>query len=222
MLNKNFSFDTIESFDNHISQSIPNYLLIHEIIAGLTEYFIDNDTNVYDLGCSKGTLLNRIAEKTNKSDVNYIGIDISNNLLPKTTTKNNIRFINKDLMSNNLKLSNSSLMFSIFTLQFLPKKNRELMLKRIYNGLNKGGALIITEKIYSRKSIIQDLFTSLYYEFKSKSFTSNEIMSKEKDLRSMMNLMTKKENEEMFRNAGFKTYDTFFQYYNFIGWILIK
>ncbi len=151
MLNKNFSFDTIESFDNHISQSIPNYLLIHEIIAGLTEYFIDNDTNVYDLGCSKGTLLNRIAEKTNKSDVNYIGIDISNNLLPKTTTKNNIRFINKDLMSNNLKLSNSSLMFSIFTLQFLPKKNRELMLKRIYNGLNKGGALIITEKIYSRQ-----------------------------------------------------------------------
>ena len=216
---KKFSFETIEEFDTHICQSIPNYLLIHKAIQGLTDYFIEDGTNVYDLGCSKGTLLKKITNE-NKKKVQYYGIDISKNLLPKDTE--NINFMSCDLLSDKYNLSNSSLITSIFTLQFLPKKERLGMLKRIYDGLNKGGAFIITEKVYSNNSILQDINTSLYYQFKANNFKYDEIMAKEKDLRSMMKLFTKKENEDLFEQAGFKICDTFFQYYNFVGWILIK
>ena len=61
-----------------------------------------------------------------------------------------------------------------------------------------------------------------YYEFKSKSFSSEEIMEKERDLRSIMRLFTKEENIKLFEEAGFKVHDTFFQYYNFVGWVCIK
>jgi|2_EtaG_2_1085320.scaffolds.fasta_scaffold11789_4 tRNA (cmo5U34)-methyltransferase len=215
-----FHFDTIKDFDKHISQSIPNYLAIHEIILGMSEYFIEENTNVFDLGCSKGTLLKKLMKKSEKENINYFGLDVSKNLLPKN--EGNITFLNKDLTTNNFDMNNSSLIFSIFTLQFLPKKERLRLLKKIYNGLNKGGALVVTEKVYSRESLTQDLYTSLYYEFKSKSFSYEEIMAKEKDLRPIMKLLTKEENVKLFEEAGFKIHDTFFQYYNFVGWICIK
>ena len=74
-----FSFDTIEEFDEHISQSIPNYLAIHKIISGMSDYFIEDNTNVFDLVCSKGTLLKKIMKKCEKDNINYFGIDISKN-----------------------------------------------------------------------------------------------------------------------------------------------
>ena len=56
----NFSFDTIQNFDEHIAQSIPNYDLLATSICDLSTFFVREDTRVVDLGCSTGKLLERI------------------------------------------------------------------------------------------------------------------------------------------------------------------
>ena len=43
-----------EGFDEHIEKSIRGYGHLLEDIVGLSRYFVENDTNVYDLGCSTG------------------------------------------------------------------------------------------------------------------------------------------------------------------------
>jgi tRNA (cmo5U34)-methyltransferase len=68
---KNFSFDTIQNFDEHIDKSIPNYKLLQEAIVSLSDFVVQPNTAIVDLGCSTGKLLNAIPHNGEK-----IGIDI--------------------------------------------------------------------------------------------------------------------------------------------------
>jgi 5'-3' exonuclease len=92
----------------------------------------------------------------------------------------------------------------------------------IYNGLNKGGALILCEKIYQENGLLQEILTFTHYEHKCKEFTELEIIKKEKDLRFIMKPNSFKQNIELLNNSGFTNITTFWQSYNFIGLIAIK
>lgn len=215
-----FSFDTIESFDKHIALSIPNYNHIHELIDSLAVTFIKPSTNVYDLGCSTGTLIEQLAftGKCNKIvGVDYIGYDNSDNM---QRSLERAHWVNADITCATLE--NASLITSIFTLQFLSIKDRCDLVNRIYKNLNKGGAFIVCEKVYIRDGFMQDLFTFSYYDYKKKSFTEKEILDKQKDLRSIMNPFTEDQNKLMFREAGFSNIETFFSSLMFKGWVLVK
>ena len=59
-----FSFDTIKNFDEHILSSIPCYNQIINSINNFAKYFIQDNTNIYDIGCSTGKLLKEL--ETNK------------------------------------------------------------------------------------------------------------------------------------------------------------
>ena len=58
-----FSFDTIENFSEHIELSIPNYSFVSEQIKNISDYFIEDFTNVYDIGCSEGSVLKSLKRK---------------------------------------------------------------------------------------------------------------------------------------------------------------
>ena len=211
---KKFDFQTIQNFDKHILQSIPNYDLLFESILRISDYFKDNSKTIYDIGCSTGKLLKALDFKGTK-----IGIDNSPNLLPKST--NGIKFIEFDL-NNHFKFKNACIIYSIFTLQFLKKENRQDIVNRIYNGLCKGGAFIIAEKTYTQHSIMQDIFTFSYYDYKKASFTEKDILEKEKDLRLILHPNTSSENRNMIYNAGFNTIEMFYKYFQFEAYLCIK
>jgi tRNA (cmo5U34)-methyltransferase len=104
-----FSFETIQNFDEHIAQSIPNYHTLTEAICDLSTYFMTEDTQVIDLGCSTGKLLERLPHRGKK-----IGIDISaDNLLPES--HHETVYVRKDLRAFN-SFGKSSLILSLFTL----------------------------------------------------------------------------------------------------------
>jgi tRNA (cmo5U34)-methyltransferase len=214
-----FSFSTIENFDDHINQSIPHYDTMNENIVALSEYFIDEGTNVYDIGCSTGKLLRRLKE--GKDDAHFYGLEINENMIKEFTSDTNLTLINSDITKYN-EYVNASLITSIFTLQFVPLKDREKILKEIYKGLNKGGAFIFSEKVLSRYSKFQDIFTFLYYDFKKRNFSEKEILDKEVNLRSIMKPITLEENIQMLKKVGFKDIDVIWKNYNFVNIIAIK
>ena len=43
-----------EGFDNHIDQSIRGYSDLHADIVAMSQYFVEDDKNVVDIGCSTG------------------------------------------------------------------------------------------------------------------------------------------------------------------------
>lgn len=215
-----FSFDTIEDFDKHIELSVPNYTHLSELIRNISSYFIKSNTNVFDLGCSTGLLLKNLSLEISEQNVRYIGYEVSENMRPKT--KAFFEWVKKDITDQNLDLSNSSLILSIFTLQFLDVSKRNNLLKKIHSSLNEGGALIVAEKTYLENGFLNDVFTFSYYDYKLKSFSESEILAKQKDLRYIMRPLTESENIEMFKNAGFKKIECFFSSLLFKAWVLIK
>jgi len=219
MSNK-FSFSTIQNFDDHILNSIQGYKILDNNIFRLAEYFLEDYTNCYDIGCSTGRQLKKIKEGYNKK-VKYIGIDKEINFSKDFVNSNNLQFLQVDL-EEDFVFTNASLILSTFTLQFVKQNKRQEILNNIYKGLNKGGAFIWSEKVFSEHSKIQDILTFQYYDFKQESFEPNQILSKEKDLRSIMKPLTLKENKEMLEKAGFKVFDVFFQNYNFLSILAIK
>lgn len=207
---KKFDFNTIENFDEHINKSIPNYNVLWNSIRSMSEYFFVDGENVFDLGCSTGKLLKSLDTKCCK-----IGYDIAD-LLPQEEG-----FCNVDL-NEFFTIDNACVVYSIFTMQFLKPSNRFHYLRTIYDGLNKGGALFICEKIYHDDGKIQEIFSFSHYDYKLNYFSSNEIISKERDLRYIMKPSTENELFTLLREVGFNKVNTFWQMFNFKGIIAIK
>jgi hypothetical protein len=64
------------------------------------------------------------------------------------------------------------------------------LVKKIYDVLNEGGALILSEKVNAKNAKInakiQEMLTFLYYDFRRKNFSPEDIMSKERSIRDQM------------------------------------
>jgi len=230
-----FSFaHTEEGFDNHIENSIRGYGLLLDDIASYSRYFVEDGTNVVDIGCSTGKLTQSLLEENqdHSHDASYIGVEIAegffedlDNRKSKISTLHSwasVDFIKDDI--RNYKFENCSLVTSIFTLQFMPPRHRCEVLQNIYKGLNYGGAFIFSEKLACEDSRIQDMITRSYYDYKRTKFTTKEIMDKEKTLRHMMKLNTWKELSSNLNRAGFsfERIQPFWQNQIFIGAIAIK
>lgn len=217
-----FNFDTVKDFDSHIEMSIPNYKHIWELIHPISSYFITQNSNVYDLGCSTGLGLKLLSFNTDVENVKFIGYDISDNMLKEVHNTKRLTILKVDITNDNVTFPNASLILMIFTLQFLPSDKKKAVLKRIYDSLLPGGSFIICEKTIVENGKIQDIFTFCYYDLKSANFSKDETLSKQYDLRFMMKNNTDPEIEKMLREAGFATVNPFFQSLQFKGWLCIK
>lgn len=219
-----------EGFDNHIDQSIRNYSTLHDDIVKMSRYFVENDTNVYDLGCSTGKTLGAMIEQ-NRSfapDAHYIGVEhaegfrnaMADRMMKHELDDLELRF--EDIRHTDI--IDANLVTSIFTLQFMPRKDRRDTIRKIYNGLNEGGAFIFAEKTVATNSRIQDMLTFQYYDFKRQAFTTEDIMDKERTLRNMLKPNTWQELTSMLACAGFAmgNIQPFWQNHLFVGAIAIK
>ena len=67
-----------EGFDEHIEKSIRGYSNLLEDVISLSRYFVEDDTNVVDIGCSTGKLTKAMIEynEDHCSGGQYIGIEI--------------------------------------------------------------------------------------------------------------------------------------------------
>ena len=221
-----------EGFDEHIDWSIRGYSNLLGDVISFSRYFVEDNTNVVDIGCSTGKTTEKMLlhNQDHCKNAKYVGIEIAegfyNSLDDRLDSLTNnepwaqVEFIKDDVRHYNF--DNCSLVTSIFTLQFMPKRHRQEVIQNIYNGLNDGGAFLFSEKIYTEDAFIQDMLTFNYYDFKRQNFDAQDIMDKEITLRNMLKPNTWLEIETMLKSAGFKSVQVFWQNFLFLGAIAIK
>ena len=223
-----FTFATAdEGFDNHIEKSVRGYNNLWHDVVGMSKYFVEDFTNVIDLGCSSGKMLKAMIKQNNEHVPNarYVGIEIESDFAEGHTEDlmssefNNLYYQMEDIRQ--CDIDNASLVTSLFTLQFMPPKDRAATIWKVYQGLNDGGAFIFSEKSFSCNPKIQDMMTFMYYDYKRQNFSDKEILDKEVQLRHMMKPNTKTELYKMVQDAGFEIH-TFWQNFNFVGVIGLK
>ena len=164
-----------EGFDEHIDKSIRGYQDLLSDIVSLSRYFVEKETNVYDIGCSTGKLTEAMLKKNQDiEDVHYYGIEVADGFVGDMKSReiklnsdyswNKIKFLHEDVRDS--MISNASLITSVFTLQFMSMRDRLPMIKKVYNGLNEGGAFIFAEKTICENAKFQEMITFNFYDYK--------------------------------------------------------
>lgn len=220
----NWKFDetVVPVFDEHVKQSVPMYDEIHSLIGDIAGWFIQEDTNVYDIGTSTGKVLRTLLD-TYSVNAKYIGIDNSKEMCKKLQKESsNIEILNCDV-TDGFEFNNASLITSVLTIQFIKEEKRQELINSIYKGLNKGSAFIMVEKVIGSNARFNEIWIDLYHEMKLKNGLSEEhVFKKARAIRGVMKPYTVNENIEMLEVAGFKDVDTFFKWNNFVGFIAMK
>ena len=221
-----FSGKTAKNFDKHISKSIPLYQWTHEVALKTSDFFLTEKGNSYDLGCSTGTFLSKLARRNdNYKKIKFIGVDEIKdmcNIAKKRNSKNkNVKIINNDIHS--LKLKNSALITSFYTIQFIHPSRRQAIFNKIYKTLNWGGAFILFEKVRAPDARFQDMISQIYQDYKiDNGYSPNEIISKSRSLKGVMEPFSSKANLELLKRAGFKDIICIMKFLCFEGWLAIK
>lgn len=224
--NWKFSGDMIQHFPNHIKRSVPFYDEGHQLICRLSDYFIRSGSKMYDLGCSTGDLLCKLADyHSHKKELSFIGIDSEPDMISFANSQcknsSDITFLCEDLSS--LLFEESSLIISYYCFQFIRPKYRQTIYDRIYNALDWGGACVVFDKVRAPDARFQDMMTGIYTDFKADNlFTDEEIMQKSRSLRGVQEPYSSEENYRYFYRAGFKDVMTIYKYVTFEGFLAIK
>lgn len=222
-----FTFATEEGgFDSHIDSSIRGYQNLWADVLKFSEYFVEDETTVIDIGCSTGRLLKAMKTQNDRFAPHcmYKGIEVEKAFYSELENEENLSFEKLDIRKFDWeeKAINCCMVTSLFTLQFLPKRDRQLLIKKIYGALSKGGAFIFSEKLLSSTSQLEEMMTFCYYDWKRNHFSAEQILEKEEKLRHMMKPLRLEDLIELVKEAGFQDIQTFWQNFNFVGIIALK
>ena len=226
-----FVFDeqVADVFDDMVVRSIPGYETIVSTIGGFARKYYRPNSNIYDLGCSLGGVTFEICKQLGESDFNLVAIDNSEAMVERLVEKktkiggldNSVKILCEDI--NDTAIENASVVILNFTLQFLPPKCRNQLIKRIYNALIPGGILVLSEKIVLDDKSLNSLFIEMYHKFKeSNGYSELEISQKRLALENILIPEPISIHKSRHVSAGFNSFEVWFQYLNFVSMISLK
>lgn len=235
---KDFAFDAqvVEVFPDMITRSVPGYNTIIDTIGRLSQRFVQQNTHVYDLGCSLGaaTLAMRkgistsLDHTTPVPNCKIIAVDNSPAMVERCKMHINAfkSDIKVEVMEANIQevvIENASMVVLNFTLQFIDKKERQAMINKIANGINPGGILVISEKVSYGDHVIDEHLIDLHHDFKkANGYSELEVAQKRTALENVMRTDSVEQHIQRLTNAGFSHVSPWFQCFNFISFIAIK
>ncbi len=226
----NFDEKVANVFPDMINRSVPGYASIVAMTGILSAEFFQSGSRCYDLGCSLGASALSMSKSIEDETKQIIAVDNSPAMLEKAQQllalsnehkENAIEFICDDIV--NIKISNASIVVMNFTLQFIEPEKRSLLLKKIYQGMKKGGILILSEKLSFDDKDQQELLIDIHHFFKkANGYSQLEISQKRQTLENVLIPETLDQHKERLAQAGFRQMEQWFQCFNFVSLLAIK
>ncbi len=223
-----FNQEVAEVFPDMLERSIPGYKTTINSIRLLASKYSKKGTNCYDLGCSLGASSIALGEGAAHNDCRIMAVDKSSSMTKKFSEiikqeklDLNIQIYNEDVLDT--KITNASIVIMNFTLQFIRKKDRQLVLDKIYNGLNDGGLLILSEKITQGDKKINNLLIDLHENFKFENlYTREEIENKKESIKNVLVEDDIETHQSRLSKSGFTKFGIWLQHFNFASFVAIK
>jgi tRNA (cmo5U34)-methyltransferase len=221
----NFSGDVPRTFEDHVSKSVPLYFEGHDLILKLSDFFLSEDSLCYDIGSSTGLLSRQIAERNAARKIRVVGLDVEADMVSFAREKNahvkNLEFHHANIVE--FDLEKCDMIVSYYTLQFTKPKVRQLIIDKIYESLNWGGAFLLFEKVRGADARFQDIMTQLYNDYKiDKGYSADNIVSKARSLKGVLEPFSTQGNIDLLKRAGFVDICTVQKYVCFEGFLAIK
>lgn len=221
-----FTFDdkVASVFADMISRSVPGYGQTLQVIEMLSHQYAQEGSNLYDLGCSLGAATMALSRGCSGRNCNVIGVDNSEAMVKRcqeTLSNEPVTILCQNILET--EISNGSLVVLNFVLQFVPKEQRPKLIKTVYDGLNPGGVLILSEKIAFEDKDENQRQIELHEAFKrAQGYSEMEISRKRTALENVLIPETLNNHHTRLKQAGFSVSNTWFQCFNFASMIAVK
>ncbi|AIX73420.1 MAG: carboxy-S-adenosyl-L-methionine synthase CmoA [Mixta calida] len=217
-----------EVFPDMIQRSVPGYSNIISMIGMLAERFVTPNTQVYDLGCSLGAATLSVRRSVQADGCKIIAVDNSPAMVERCRrhidafrASTPVAVIEADI--RDIPIENASMVVLNFTLQFLAPADRLTLLARIYQGLNPGGALVLSEKFSFEDADVGELLFNMHHDFKrANGYSELEISQKRSMLENVMLTDSVEAHKARLRQAGFEHSELWFQCFNFGSLVALK
>mgnify|MGYP001177337836 CR=1 FL=1 len=225
-----FSFDeaVAEVFPDMIKRSVPGYETIIATIGELAGRHVTPQSLIYDLGCSLGAASLSVARATSETPCKIIAVDNSNAMTHRCE-----RIIDNFSLTNPIEvrcadarevdIANASMVIMNFTLQFINPQERPTLIKKICDGLNPGGILVLSEKIRHPSDAGNELLIDLHHQFKrNNGYSELEVSQKRAALENVMLTDTFEQHRVRLNEAGFSDVVMWYRCFNFTSMVAIK
>ena len=229
-----FRFDesVTRVFPDMLKRSIPGYAASIEAIGSLAARYVTAASRAYDLGCSLGAATLAMRQGIREPDCHIIGVDNSPAMIERckqviaedddqagsgTTVQLKLADI------RNEPISNASMVVLNYTLQFLPLADRADLMQHIFDGMNPGGLLLLSEKVVDEDPHMEELLIDLYHEHKRRNdYSAMEIARKRAALENVLVPETVTAHRERLSKAGFRHSAVWLRYFNFVSIMAIR
>ncbi len=226
-----FQFDerVAEVFPDMIQRSVPGYGMLISTIGILAARYAQADSRCYDLGCSLGAVSLAMRRRISRPGCEIIAVDNSAAMIERgrqLLARDSAATVPVQMLCTDLQqvvIENASVVVLNFTLQFIPPAERLALLTRIYQGLNPGGILVLSEKIAFEEAGRQEFHQDLHHDFKrANGYSDLEISQKRTALEKVMIPETLACHRQRLHAAGFGFAEIWFQCFNFASLVAVK
>jgi tRNA (cmo5U34)-methyltransferase len=227
---EDFVFDerVVRVFPDMINRSIPGYAAIVPMIGLLARRFAQDNSRLYDLGCSLGAATRVMRKAVRQQGVSIIAVDNSPDMMAgfaKTLREDGpgcpVELVEGDMLE--VSIENASVVVMNFSLQFIEPGKRLGLLKKIAQGMRPGAALILSEKIRFPNDSEQALQTAFHHDFKrAQGYSELEIAQKRNALENVMKTDTEEQHLERLAAAGFAHVSRWFQGFCFASYVATR
>lgn len=210
-------------FDDMLERSVPLYRESLVRQAQLIGRFYRPGTRIYDLGCSHGNLGMLVLDELGERLREMVGVDNSlpmieryRSRLSKHACRDRVVTFVEDIRT--ISLTEVSVVVINLTLQFLPRLDRDQLLSRVYNALEPGGLLLLTEKTVQDDAELAALEQDFYYRFKAENgYSELEISRKREALETVLLPETLPQHLQRLQRVGFSQPLVWLKWFNFAG-----
>jgi tRNA (cmo5U34)-methyltransferase len=188
-----FTPDVVNEFDVHVRASVPFYDAIQDLVAGLSDWLVPHGGLIADLGASTGTTVGSILRRQAHRDVSAVLYDVEKPMLDRaaenlaTAPARHIDYVRAPIQSPPLAHTDADLTLCLFTLQFLPLRDRVAALHLARMSARETGALIVAEKVRPLDSRWHEISTDSSHDWKAEhGISADGIRAKSRALRGVL------------------------------------
>lgn len=223
-----FNDDVAEVFPDMLRRSIPGYAASIRAIGTLASRYVQPGSRCYDLGCSLGAATLAMQQNISVPGCQIIAVDLApamiqrcREIIAASDSDVDVLIVEDDVRQ--ITIEQASMVVMNYTLQFLSLEERDAMIGNIFDGLNDGGILVLSEKVLDEDDEVEKLLVAMHDEFKRQNAYSDlEISRKRTALENVLIPETISMHRTRLENAGFRHVGIWLRQFNFVSIIATK
>ncbi|WP_106239707.1 hypothetical protein [Nonomuraea fuscirosea] len=221
-----FTPEVVEVFDDHVRASVPHYDVIQDLVAETTDWLVPAGGLVADLGASTGASARRILERHPDRGVRFVLYDEQPAMLDQAAVElrklaSKVGGVYDAMLSATriqdgpLAHEDADLTLALFTLQFLPRKERVKALRLARQRSAESGALIVAEKIRAIDSRWAEIGQDVAHDYKAAhGISDSAIRAKAKALRGVLRPYPQQATADAMVAAGWHAPEVLFRWHS--------